>query len=544
MKTIKSTSILSLIFLFGILVVINGIAVRKFVRLDLTSGKIYSLSEGSKEILSNIDGTVRIRAFFTPDLPSPHNMTERYLRDLLEDYKAYSNGSLQYEFVDPGSSEALESEASSFMIPAHQFQSVVNDKVEVKMGYTGLVVMYGDRRRETIPFVENVGNLEYEISSIINRLTSPALPKLGLTLFGNEGTDFSIQRLYESIEPNFQVVPVNLSEPIPADIEGIFLVNPRVPLTEWQLYNLDQYIMAGGKLALFANSYDLDKQNSVFRYRSANLEGFLANMGISIGNNILIDNRCGSVQIADPSGFSRAQQTVKCPFMPSIILINDENIITRTLSMVQTYFPSSVDGAEAANKGYEAEGLLYTSNYSGRYTGSTVPMQLIREWDRPDFKEQHIPVALVVKGKFESYFAESGPPPKPAPGTGAGGHIVTSEEYNGTLIPASKEENRIVVVGDGHMPLDEYLTGHHREILFLQNIADWLVQSEGLISIRSKQVVAEPLATTSSFEKKLFKWANHFGPVILIIGLGLILWQVRRFRKKALYAHFNPGADA
>jgi hypothetical protein len=171
-------------------------------------------------------------------------------------------------------------------------------------------------------------------------------------------------------------------------------------------------------------------------------------------------------------------------------------------------------------------------------------MQLLREWGRQDFKEQHIPVALVVNGKFTSYFTESGPPQKPAAGTGIPGHYVEDGPYTGTFIPESAEENRIVVVGDGHMPLDRHLIGHDREILFLQNVADWLVQSEGLISIRSKQVVAEPLAPTSNFEKKLFKWTNHFGPVILVICLGLLLWQVRRYRKKALYAVYNPGADA
>jgi gliding-associated putative ABC transporter substrate-binding component GldG len=540
MKNIKSASLIATIFIFGILVMINFIGIRNFVRLDLTSAKIYSLSDGSKDIVSGIDGKVRVRAFFTPDLPSPHNTTERYLRDLLEDYKAFSKGHMDYEFIDPGSDEALEREASSFLIPSRQFQSVVNDKMEMKMGYMGVVVMYGDKR-ETIPFVGNVGNLEYEISSILNRLTSPALPKLGLALVGAEAKQLSIQQFYESIGQNFNVVPINLSEPIDSSVDGIFLISPRIPLTEWQLYNLDQYIMAGGKVALFSSSYEVDQQQSMFRQYSANLEGFLGNLGISIGKDILIDNRCGAVKIQDPSGFSRTQQMVQFPFMPSITLINTENSITRSLSQVQTYFPSSVDGSEAVSKGYEAEGLLYTSNFSGRSIGRTIPMQLLREWVRQDFKEKNIPVAIVVKGAFDSYFKNSGPPQKPEAGPGESGHVVRDTPYTGTFLPAATEENRIIVVGDGHMPLDSHLPGHDREILFIQNIADWLVQAESLISIRSKQVVTPPLANIPNLEKKLVKWANHFGPVILVICLGLILWQVRRYRKKALLILFTEG---
>jgi len=68
----------------------------------------------------------------------------------------------------------------------------------------------------------------------------------------------------------------------------------------------------------------------------------------------------------------------------------------------------------------------------------------------------------------------------------------------------------------------------------MQNIADWLVQAESLISIRSKQVTLKPLKNVPNFAKKIIKWINLIGPVILVIILGIILWQVRRFRKKIL----------
>ena len=131
MKMIKSTSVFSIMLLLGILVMINVIGIRFFVRTDLTSGKLYSLSKASKDIVANIEDKLLIKAYFSPNLPGQFGGIERYLRDMLNDYRAYSRGHIEYEFIDPGSEQALESEAQSFRIPPRQVQSISNDKVEV-----------------------------------------------------------------------------------------------------------------------------------------------------------------------------------------------------------------------------------------------------------------------------------------------------------------------------------------------------------------------------------------------------------------------------
>jgi len=492
---------------------------------------MYSLSKASKNIVSNIEDKVLLKAFFTPDLPSPHNTTYRYLRDMLEDYRAYSKGHLDYEFIDPGSEEALEKEALSFRIPPYEFRAVANDKFEAKMGYMGVAFIYGDKK-ETIPFVGNVANLEYEITSIINRLITERLPKLGIASTGTEEQQITIQKFYEALRQNFEILPLSLEDPIDVDFDGVFLVAPRKPLTEWQLFNLDQYIMNGGKVTIFANSYEVIQEQSMFSMRNLNLNGFLENYGIAIGEDLLIDEKCGLVKVQTSTGFFPIVQQINFHYLPSIVTLNNENVITRDLNEVQTFFPSSVDTTIAVTKGFEVEGLIYTSELSGRERGSTIPMQLMRQWTQRDFPEKYIPIAAIVKGKFSSYFAQTGPPKKPASKTDEGESTVGEEEYNGPFISSSDKENRLLVVGDGYMPTDTHIRA--TEILFIQNIADWLVQSESLITIRSKQITLRPLKNVPSVVKKITKWANHIGPVILVIILGIVLWQVRRFRKKAL----------
>ena len=534
MKKFNSSSIISILLLLGILIMINTIGIRNFVRLDLTSSKMYSLSKASKEIVQSIEDKLIIKAYFTPNLPSPHNNTARYLRDMLEDYRAYSKGHLDYEFIDPGSEEKLEKEAQSFRIPPQQFQEIANDKIEVKLGYMGVVFIYGDKK-EVIPVVQGISNLEYEITSLINRLTSQKLPVLGMASTGMEDEKITMQNLYEALGRNFEVRPVDISEPISDEFNGVFLLAPREMLTNWQLFNLDQYIINDGKVAIFAGSYEPFLEQQYAGKKDLNLNNFLNNYGIGINDDIVVDSKSASVSVQRRQGFFNINQPVRLPYLPTIAIFNRENSITRELNQVQTYFPSSIDTTLAAEKGLEVEGLLYSSDISGREFGPSIRIDVMRRWTQEDFNEKHIPVAAVVRGEFSSFFAESGPPKKPvlaeegAEGEAAG---MVFEDYNGPFVTESNIENRLVVVGDSLMGVDGYSSGF--EIMFMQNIADWLVQAESLIAIRSKQITLKPLKNVPNFAKKMIKWINLIGPVILVIILGIILWQVRLFRKKIL----------
>jgi len=537
MKKLNSSSIITMLLLLGIIVMVNAIGIRMFLRLDLTSSRMFSLSKASKEIVGDIADKLIVKAYFSPDLPSPYNTTSRYIRDMLEDYRAYSRGHLEYEFIDPGSEEKLEKEAQSFQIPPQQIQTVANDKIEVKLAYMGVVFIYGDKK-EVIPVVTSISNLEYEITSLINRLTSQKLPVLGMASTGTEEQQISMQRLYEALGRNFDVRPVDLNEPVGDDVTGLFVIAPRQPLTDWQFFNIDQYIIKGGKTAFFAGSYEPNLQQQFAGNLNLNLNGFLNNYGIAINEDVVIDNRCASVNVQSRQGFFQISRPVRLPYLPTIMVMNPDNSVTRDLNQLQMFFPSSVDTTLAAKKGYVSEGLVYSSDLSGREFGPSVRIDIMRRWAESDFNEKHIPLAAYVRGQFTSYFKESGPPKKPIATEQANGSSPDTavkpegEEYTGPIVTDAAAENRLLVVGDGHIALDDYASPN--ELVFIQNIADWLVQAESLIAIRSKQIPMKPLKNIPTFAKKIVKWSNQIGPVILVIMLGIILWQVRRFRKKVL----------
>ena len=89
----------------AVVVLVNVAGLTMFFRADLTSSGIYSLSEASREAVSTLSEPLTINVFFTRDLPAPHNNTERYLRDLLEEYSAHSNRYFNYRFYDVSAEE-------------------------------------------------------------------------------------------------------------------------------------------------------------------------------------------------------------------------------------------------------------------------------------------------------------------------------------------------------------------------------------------------------------------------------------------------------
>ena len=160
-----------------VIILVNVISLKYFMRIDLTEDGIYTLrcEQAARQLARD---KFLVKAYYTARHTGPYNNNRRYLRDQLDDYRAYADGNFQYEFVDPKSSEELEQEAQRYGIPPVQVQVLKEDKFQVDNAYMGLVFLYGDRQ-ERIPVIRSTSNLEYEISSAIKKLTSKELRKVG-----------------------------------------------------------------------------------------------------------------------------------------------------------------------------------------------------------------------------------------------------------------------------------------------------------------------------------------------------------------------------
>ncbi len=164
---------------FVLVVLINIVGVTLFFRADLTTNGLYSLSDASHEVVSTLSEPLSIKVFFTRNLPAPHNNTERYLHDLLEEYAAKGGKLFNYRFYDVTAGEAGITEqadvnremAEDYGIPPVQIRIIENDEVKFQQAYMGLVIIHGDMM-EKIPAVTSTNGLEYTLTTAIQKLNN------------------------------------------------------------------------------------------------------------------------------------------------------------------------------------------------------------------------------------------------------------------------------------------------------------------------------------------------------------------------------------
>ena len=170
-----------------IIVLVNVAGMTLFFRVDLTENGIYSISEASKKVVSTLSEPLTINVFFTKNLPAPHNNTERYLHDLLEEYAIHANSYFNYKFYDVSpeaeGTNPLTREnqnlANNYGIHPVQIQVYEEDEVKFKKAYMGLVLIHGDMV-ERIPTITSVNGLEYKLTTAIQKLNNKISALLNL----------------------------------------------------------------------------------------------------------------------------------------------------------------------------------------------------------------------------------------------------------------------------------------------------------------------------------------------------------------------------
>ncbi len=206
-----------------LIVLVNLVGSTLFFRIDLTKDGIYSLSPESIKVVSTLTEPLTIKAFFTKNLPAPHNATEQYLRDLLEEYAVHGNNYFNYSIYNISPDEAGPGGkgnknlkmAQSYGITPVQIQDIEQDEVKFKQAYMGLVILHGDLI-EKIPAITSTDHLEYELTTAILRLNNKISALNGL-----KGKVKVTMFMSPSLGPVGPLMGIQNLEKLPEEIRGI-----------------------------------------------------------------------------------------------------------------------------------------------------------------------------------------------------------------------------------------------------------------------------------------------------------------------------------
>ncbi|MCB5230747.1 MAG: GldG family protein [Candidatus Cloacimonas sp.] len=525
-KKAVATNILVII---GILLLINLISINLFTRIDLSQGKIFSLTKSSKQTIRALPERLVVKAYFTKNLPPQLADSHRYTRDILSEYQAYSKGKIRFEFIDPSDDDIKRQEAQRYQVAPISMRVIEDDKLEIREVFMGLVFQY-QGRYESIPFIQNTRGLEYELTSAIKKVTNIGLKKVGI--FKVEDSIPQIMQRYpqqqsiykavsDMISNNYDLKEVDLVEPIDVNISSLIVTGVQDSLLYDQLYNLDQFLMRGGNLILIQSKIDADLQNGYAYPIASNLFNLLESYGIEINNNIVTDASCGQIQVQRQQGIFSFATPVSYPPFPIINNVNKNNLIVKNLEHLQTIFPSEV--LESANPDLSFTPLLMTSDNSGEITGPGFNISFEKYMQQTDLKKMLTSpskvVAALFEGKIESNYRHLFPD--------ASSPQASDFYYH-------NDNAKIVVLANSQFITDTGAGQVPNNLTFVLNSVDYIMDDTVLIELRARETVFRPLKELGTGSKKVVRWLNILLPPVILLLFGIIIYRKQIQKRKLI----------
>lgn len=550
---------------FGAVLALSLLSTGYFTRFDFTKEKRFTISPISRNIMQKLPGTVKVTVFLQGDnFPGGMKRLQTSVKDMLSDLQAYSsNNDLQFEFTDPLS--GLNQEQQNQKLDELQQKGIepqnlsvkTDDGVSQKLIIPFALVSYANKSvpvklLETQSNVNlspdevlnnSIQNLEYAFASAIKKVTNGGMQRIGFTEGHNELKDRELNGAMQSLSDGYLVGRVNLAT-IPFDsltkISLLVIPKPDKAFTEAEKFKLDQFIMRGGRVlwAIDQVSAELDSlrnkgEDQLAFNKQLNLDDQLFNYGVRINYDLLADMNCSQIPVTTGNAGGQPQiQMLPWLFNP-VFLPFAKHPIVKNLDGISSQFASTIDVVGAKN--IKATVLLTSSPYNKKLSAPHMLSlrSLEQEPDPKEFQSQPKITGVLLEGEFISDFRN-----RPVP-----------EEITDKIQPLQQSKpTKMIVLSDGDIlrnqvsadgspfPLgyDRYTRQTYGNKNLLLNIADYMTDDSGLISLRSKEIQMRLLNRARIRQEKLFwQLVNNIVPIALVLIFAIFQHYLRR-RK---YAH-------
>lgn len=491
--------IITLLTLLVVLFVVNFLASRHPLRLDLTEGRVYTLSDATKKILAGLSDVVAVRVYFSGDLPPQLEALRRDVDDLLAEFRGAGRGRVSIEHIDPSESTAEEQKTELLGIPAVQVNVINRDKQEVAKVFLGIAVLYAGKQ-QVIPVVADTTNLEYQLAEAILMVTAAELPRIawyeGRVADQQGESAFGIIR--EALQRRYQLQPIaegSAPELDPAAVKAVVVASPRI-LSEEFSATLRGYIAAGGSVVALIDRYDVGAQLNLIPVEG-NAPAFFAGYGAAVKAALVTD--AANAMAAFTGGV--VTYHLPYPLWPEVRAegLNRDEPITAGLQSAVFPWTSPV---ELTGPG---EAIAVSSDEAN--ASAWKPEQPL--------SPQLATTALKQEGQRRQVLAAM------VPGTGSG---------------------RIFVAGSSRWIMDRFLPQFPQNAALFQNVVDALAMGDALIGIRSREVASRPIALIPDEVKAWLRYANVAAGPLMLALIGLAVFWMRRLRRRSLVARYGSEA--
>lgn len=476
-----------------ILVLANVVGYFWFTRVDLTPNRLFTLSDGSRRLVSDLEDELRITVYYTSGLPAPWPGHERQVRDLLGEYES-AGSRVTLRWVDPDTEEE-KTEARDAGVVEQILGGGDTRSATIVRGFVGIVIEYvGEHQTINFPAPTTEG-LEYEVSSRVQQLVREPLPVGLVSGHGSPSLEQGLASLRGAL-PSYELRSVSLDEEIPQELRALLIVDPTEPFTATELQRINQYVMRGGSLGVFGGVVNLSLQGGMggpsATLVDTQLNDLLEPWGVELGQGMVADANCVRIPMRTQFGFPAL---VPFPPIPRIGFDDDaqDHPVSFRVPSAPFFFTAPIT---TGDRFHELDGVILgrsSAEASWLLTGSNIGLtpRDPREWSSTmgGSEGPHI-VLVALEGQLPSAFSGAA-----AMSSGEG------EDAPRIDAPARAEQPvRVLVSGTGTMMRDEFVPRDQEGaqqltegLILALNAVDWLAQDADLIAVRAKSIDEPPI---------------------------------------------------
>jgi ABC-2 type transport system permease protein len=555
-RNFKLQSLTELGLVLGLLILLNLILTNYFFRIDLTSENRYSLSESSKKLATKVDDVLFVKVYLEGDFPAGFKRLRQSTKEMLDEFSAYTNGKMQYEFIDPfenadakKANDILRELGEKGLQPTN-VQIKKDDESTQKLIVPGAVFYYkgkefpvnllkaqfGQGPEEVIN--ESIELMEYEIANVLRKCVETKVKQIAFIDDHGELGRWDVADASQELKEFYAVTRIPLALQTPQSLmknDALIIAKPTIQYSEYEKFLLDQFVMHGGKILWLLESQiaDMDSmgRNAMFMTGSydLNVNDMLFKWGVRVNPNMVQDLQCNAIPILSTLRNGTPQQKLLPWMFFPVAAPSQQNphIIVKGIDPVFFQFASSID--TTSNKDIKKTILLTSSPYS-RTVGAPVKVDLNMARTQPDptmFNTGNVPLAVLLEGKFVSLFQY-----RPGAKTDAlpykpfienGKMIVVSD---GDVIRNQRKESTGEIFPLGY---DRYTNQQFGNKRFLLNCMDYLCDDSGIIEVRAKEIKLR-LLDKGRLKTERLKWqlVNLFIPIAIMLIFGLVNKIIRK----------------
>ncbi len=529
-----------------VLILINIINQRFYTRIDLTKDNRYTIAKVTEDLINKIDKQLLIKVYLEGDFPSEFKRLQIETRQFLEELSA-KNSRIKIQFIRPDNQR--EKLIKAGMIPSQL--SVKEDGIlSNAIIFPWAEILYKNKKNKVSLLTNGtaqsqedqlekaIENLEFSFSNAIYELQEEKEKKIAILTGNGELSDVQLYSFLSEVTKKHRLAKFTLDSVTTNPLKTLLdlqqfdltiIAKPTQPFTENEKLVLDQYIINGGKTLWMLENVQADTDSlynngSMLAYpRDLNLTDFFFSYGLRVNATLLQDLYAAKIPLATGNIGNKPQFQNLNWFYHPLVSGNPNHAISKNITPVRLRFANQIDTLQNNLK----KTPLLMSSILTKKVGTPAIIELnsiAKEPKEEEFSSGFQITGLLTEGLFNSMYTDRVKP------------------FSIHNFRKKSLYNKMVVISDGDIGRNQLQKGKPFDLArdkwtdeqfgnkeFLLNVVDYLLDDNGLIELRNKNIQINLLDKKRAYQEKTYwQFVNIIFPLTALLTFGLLFQYLRK----------------